>query len=43
MATENTEKAFDIMTYIVDNGLKPGDKLPSIRTLATNIVAARNI
>ncbi len=34
---ENTDRAFDIISYIVDNGFKPGDKLPSIRTLATQM------
>ena len=34
---ENTNRAFDIISYIVDNGFKPGDKLPSIRTLATQM------
>ena len=35
---ENTDRAFDIISYIVDNGFKRGDKpLPSIRTLATQM------
>ena len=34
---ENTERAFDIISYIVESGFKPGDKLPSIRTLAAHM------
>lgn len=34
---ENTNPAFDIVSYIADNGFKPGDKLPSIRTMASDM------
>ena len=37
MPEGTTDKAFDIISYIVDNGLKHGDKLPSIRTIAAKM------